>query len=193
MNGPLLTVVIPIYNAEKYIKDVVACVISQTYKSIELILVDDGSTDKSAKICDEYQSKYSFIKVIHKANGGVHTARNTGLEAATGEYICFIDSDDWINEDYCELLMNAILITNSDFAACGFITEYAEDKVSTKKINNKPNIITFSTSTECTSAIGNGKYSVGGFVWNKIFKVSTIGNLRFRDDIQIFYHLFNKY
>ena len=95
----LLSVIIPVYNTEKYLTKCVNSVINQTYKNLELILVDDGSPDNSGKICDEYAEKYSFVKVIHKENGGLSSARNKGLDVACGQYVIFMDSDDWWNED----------------------------------------------------------------------------------------------
>ena len=93
---PLLTVVIPVYNVEKYLKRCVESVIAQDWKKYEILLVDDGSTDNSPQICDNYVKTYDFISVIHKENGGLSEARNTGLSQAKGEYVYFPDSDDWI-------------------------------------------------------------------------------------------------
>lgn len=95
----LVSVIVPVYNVEKYLKKCVNSIINQTYKSLEIILVDDGSPDRSGALCDRLAEKDSRIRVIHKANGGVSTARNAGIEAATGEYICFVDSDDWLPEN----------------------------------------------------------------------------------------------
>lgn len=94
------SIIVPVYNTEKYIKECVDSILNQTYQNYELILVDDGSTDTSSKICDEYKSKDSRIKVIHKTNGGLVSARKAGAEEATGEYIACIDSDDWIDNEY---------------------------------------------------------------------------------------------
>ncbi|HJA50079.1 MAG TPA: glycosyltransferase, partial [Candidatus Fusicatenibacter intestinipullorum] len=92
-----ISVIIPVYNVEKYLKRCLDSVINQTYKNLEIILIDDGSTDNSGKICDEYAQKDERIIVIHKENGGVSSARNKGLDICIGDYISFIDSDDWIN------------------------------------------------------------------------------------------------
>ena len=94
-----LSVIIPIYKVEKYLRQCVDSVINQKIKNLELILVDDGSPDQCPQICDEYAEKYDFIKVIHKPNGGLSSARNTGIQAAAGEYLIFMDSDDWWNPD----------------------------------------------------------------------------------------------
>ena len=102
---PLLSVVIPVYNVEAYLSRCVDSVLDQTYDSLEIILVNDGSTDASGAICDAYAEKDSRVRVIHKENGGLSSARNTGLDAATGEYIAFLDSDDWVESDAYEHML----------------------------------------------------------------------------------------
>lgn len=110
----LITVVVPVYNVEKYLKKCIESIINQTYKNLEIILVDDGSPDNCGKICDDYKKQDSRIKVIHKKNGGLSDARNAGIDIANGEYITFIDSDDYIDDDYVELLYNAIVKDKTD-------------------------------------------------------------------------------
>ncbi len=101
----LLSIIVPVYNVEKYLARCVDSLLAQTYENLEIILVDDGATDGSGAICDAYGAKDSRVKVIHKANGGLSSARNAGLEAAAGEYITFVDSDDWIEADgYAHLM-----------------------------------------------------------------------------------------
>ena len=102
MSGTLISVVLPIYNVEKYLNRCIKSIITQTYKNLEVILVDDGSPDHCPRICDEWAKKDARIKVIHKKNEGLGMARNTGIENATGEYICFVDSDDYIAPDTIE-------------------------------------------------------------------------------------------
>lgn len=96
----LISVIVPVYNVKNYLCKCVDSIINQTYNNLEIILVDDGSTDGSGAICDEYVLKDSRVKVIHKENGGVSSARNLGIAQAGGEYICFVDSDDWLELDY---------------------------------------------------------------------------------------------
>ena len=105
---PLITVIVPVYNSEKYLCQCVDSILNQTYINLEVILVDDGSPDKCGELCDHYAAKDSRIKVIHKQNGGVCSARNAALDIATGEYITFVDSDDYIKEDMYEILLNLI-------------------------------------------------------------------------------------
>ena len=104
----LISVVVPIYNVENYIKKCVDSILSQTYKNLEIILVDDGSPDNCPQICDEYAQKDNRIKVIHKENGGLSDARNAGIDISKGKFITFIDSDDYIEKDYVEVLYNSI-------------------------------------------------------------------------------------
>lgn len=112
----LISVIIPVYNVEKYIDNCLESIINQTYKNLEIILVDDGSTDNSGKICDDYALKDSRIKVIHKNNGGLSDARNKGLDVATGDFVSFIDSDDTIALDMYEVLHNRLLEDKTDIA-----------------------------------------------------------------------------
>ena len=116
----LISVIIPVYNVEAYLERCVDSVLSQTYKDLEIILVDDGSTDKSISICDAYAKKDQRIKVIHKENGGLSDARNAGLDMFNGNYVTFIDSDDWIEEDYIEYLHQLIVENQADLAVCDF-------------------------------------------------------------------------
>lgn len=109
-----LSVIMPVYNSEKYLNDTMNCIFAQTFSNFELIMVDDGSTDNSAKMCDEYQIKDKRIKVIHQANTGCGGARNTGLCIADGEYICFIDSDDIIHPQMFDIMMNKAAKENAD-------------------------------------------------------------------------------
>lgn len=113
-NLPLVSVIIPVYNVEEYLRECVDSVINQTYQNTEIILVDDGSTDSSAQICDEYVEKDERITAIHQKNSGPSTTRNTGLENATGKYIYFLDSDDFINDSAIEFLVNTAESNNAE-------------------------------------------------------------------------------
>lgn len=119
-NNILVSVVVPVYNVEKYLSRCVDSILRQTYNNLQIILVDDGSNDKSAVICNEYAKKDTRILVIHKNNGGLSDARNVGIDNAKGDYICFIDSDDFVRETYVEDLLNAILKYEADIAMCLF-------------------------------------------------------------------------
>ena len=114
----LISVIVPVYNVEKYINRCIESVLAQTYRNFELILVDDGSPDNCGAICDDYASKDRRIRVIHKENGGVSSARNAGLDSAGGDYILFVDSDDYITPEHIELL---IPVESEDLVCCGLV------------------------------------------------------------------------
>ena len=118
-----ISVIVPIYNTEKYLDRCIQSILAQTYSNIELLLVDDGSTDSSGAICDKYAEQDSRVRVFHKPNGGVSSARNMGLDNAKGEWIGWVDSDDYIDEDMYEQLYNAAMSKNVDIAYCNYRTE----------------------------------------------------------------------
>lgn len=116
----LVSVIIPVYNVEEYLTCCVKSVMRQTYTNIEIILVDDGSTDKSGIMCDELQTEDSRISVIHKSNGGLSDARNIGISKACGRYTALIDSDDFVSDDYIEVLLKAMNDNDADIVQCKF-------------------------------------------------------------------------
>lgn len=137
-DSPLISVIIPIYNVEQYLKRCVESIRHQTYSNLEIILVDDGSPDSCGKICDDYQKADNRIKVIHKKNGGLSDARNVGIEIARGEYITCIDSDDFISPFFIENLWIAIQKSECEIATSWFVDYYEGDKIpETKKVNIK--------------------------------------------------------
>lgn len=125
----LITIIVPIYNVENYLQRCVNSILTQTYTNIEIILVNDGSPDNCGVICDEYSKIDSRIKVLHKDNGGLSDARNAGLEIAQGYYVTFIDSDDWISNEYVEKLHTLLKDSNADISICNFIKTSKEDFV----------------------------------------------------------------
>lgn len=131
MEDILVTIVLPVYNVGKYLEICLDSVLQQSYRNLEVILVEDGSTDNSPAICDEYAQKDSRIRVIHKENEGVSTARNVGIKAAKGEYICFADSDDILQKDYVEYLLNMAIGNQVDIAVTtDFFTTFGGKQVS---------------------------------------------------------------
>lgn len=120
MKEDLISIIVPVYKVENYLSKCLDSMICQTYKNIEIILVDDGSPDNSGKICDDYAKKDSRIKVIHKENGGLSDARNAGLKIATGKYIGFVDSDDYISVEMYEKLYNQAKKEDADIACCNY-------------------------------------------------------------------------
>lgn len=126
----LISVIVPVYNAEKYLARCVDSILNQSYKSLEIILVDDGSIDNSSQLCDEYMAKDERVKVIHKENGGVSSARNAGIDIANGQYIAFADSDDWIENGMYDSLIQKIKEENVDIVKCCYYKE--ENGITTK-------------------------------------------------------------
>ena len=120
----LISIVVPVYNVSKYLRKCVDSIIAQTYKNIEIILVDDGSTDDSGKMCDELTKIDKRIIAFHKKNGGLSDARNYGIDHAKGKYVCFVDSDDYVTPDMCEILYNDVSEFNADAAFCTFVDCY---------------------------------------------------------------------
>ena len=122
-NNPLISVIVPVYNVEPYLRRCIDSILAQTYENLEIILVDDGSPDRCGEICDEYARLDRRIRVIHQENSGVSAARNAALAVAEGEYIGFVDSDDWIEPNMYEEMYEAILATDSDIAVIDFVKE----------------------------------------------------------------------
>lgn len=119
----MISIIIPVYNVKLYLDNCIQSVIQQSYTDFECILVDDGSTDGSSEICDQWAEKDNRIIIVHQPNGGVSSARNKGLEQAKGEYICFIDSDDWVDVDYLSAMINNLKEKETDLIICGLTQE----------------------------------------------------------------------
>lgn len=188
----MISVIVPIYNTALYLEECINSVINQTYIDWELILVDDGSTDSSPSICDKYVSIDSRIKAIHINNVGLSGARNNGLEIAHGDYICFLDSDDYLF-DYSLEILHKVLTENSAEVAVGNLVS---DKYSNKKNKNGINqVILYKPS----DAIADTLYqkNLQPSVCGKLFKKKLFDDLRFQEstyyeDLNIFYRLYHK-
>lgn len=126
---PTVSVIVPVYKVERYIRKCIDSILKQSFTDFELILVDDGSPDKCGEICDEYAAKDKRIKVIHKKNGGLSDARNAGLDYATGGYICFIDSDDWIHKDLLKDNLERLVSENADVIIFNYVEVFKETSV----------------------------------------------------------------
>lgn len=124
---PKLSVIVPVYNTEKYLRECINSILAQTFTDFELILVDDGSTDRSGVICDEYANKDKRIRVIHQENGGVTVARRSGIQIACGEYMAFVDSDDWISQDMYQDMMAKAEAYGTDMVLCDIVVEMEAD------------------------------------------------------------------
>lgn len=180
----LISIIIPVYNVEKYLSRCLESVINQTYKNIEIILVDDGSPDNCGIICDEYASKDDRIIVIHKSNAGVSCARNDGIEAAKGDYICFVDSDDYISPGYIKTLYMALIENNADIVTCDYyrcVENKLVEEVSTEfpfaVIHNDCQLFYDKSIIEFRAQVP----------WNKMFKANIIkkNDIRFLSGIPL--------
>ena len=129
LDNPLVSIVVPVYNVENYIKECVYSLVNQTLREIEIILVDDGSTDNSAQLCDMYADQYANVKVIHKPNGGLGSARNAGMNVCKGTYIGFVDPDDYVSKDMFQILLKLVLEYNADCAFCELIRFWGKKRV----------------------------------------------------------------
>jgi len=170
----VISVIIPVYNVEQYLHRCLDSLIAQTYGNIELIIINDGSTDGSGRICDEYAVKDSRIRVIHQSNNGLSAALNTGLKKATGNYIGFVDSDDWIESDMYEVLYTAITSKSVPISIAGFYI--TSDTESVPMINAKtiPGGV-ISTKDILLYPLKRDDYrGFCGYVWNKLYSAEII-------------------
>lgn len=176
--GKLVSVVVPVYNVEKYLKKCVNSILCQTYKNIEIILVDDGSTDNCPKICDEFKIKDNRVVVIHKKNGGLSDARNFGINEASGSFITFVDSDDFIMPDMIEYLYNICEEYNSDFSVCQSVRcdETGSIKCLCSDIE-KENIIVFEGKNKMDAYLKTN--CIHTTTWSKLYDIKLFNDIRF--------------
>ena len=171
---PLISVIVPVYKSEQYLEMCIDSIVNQTYKNLEIILVDDGSPDNCGQLCDEYATTDLRIRVIHKENGGVSHARNVGLEFANGEYISFVDSDDWIEPNMLELLWESLKLNNADMSCCGRYDVYNNKRIRglcpihKEVISSEAMLVKILRSQECDVAC-----------WDKLFHRSLLKNITF--------------
>lgn len=170
MNNKLVSIIIPVYNNQDYLQKCLDSVVGQTYKNIEIILVDDGSTDKSGAICDEYQQQDSRVKVYHRQNQGASLARKYGLSVAKGDFIQFIDSDDWIKLDMTEKLVSSAELNQSDIVWCD-VEMVEKDGTYDSKLNFDSSSITM------LKRLYWGK--VSGWLPNKLIRASLLEDIVF--------------
>lgn len=179
MEKPLISVIVPIYKVENYLDDCVQSIVSQTYRNLEIILVDDGSPDRCPEMCDEWAKKDARIRVIHKANGGLSSARNAGIDVAKGEYIGFVDSDDYIDEKMYEVLLNGFELEDDIVISSLKIARYESGKILTfddawniskKQVVNSDDFIYNILSAKSSYT-----------VWNKLYCTSWAKKVRFKE------------
>lgn len=172
---PLISIIVPVYEVEEYLDQCVRSIVNQTYKNLEIILVDDGSGDKCPRIIDNWAKKDSRIKTIHKANGGLSSARNAGMEYSTGEYISFVDSDDWLELDFIELLFKAIKLYDAEVSVGGYKRVNEEREIGSRFFINSESLF-YSCVTE--KAI---KYffEISIAAWGKLYHRSVMEGTKF--------------
>lgn len=171
---PIISVIVPVYKVEKYIRECIDSILAQTFHEIEIILVDDGSPDKSGRICDEFAQMDERVQVIHQNNRGLSCARNAGIEKAKGKYLCFVDSDDSVAPNYCEKLYHILDGTVYDFAVCA-VLRY-EDGTAIAVNSERETIVVYENS-EFLGAQLNRQQEFG--VWNKLYRRELFDKLRF--------------
>ena len=174
MEEELISIIVPVYNVEKYVGKCIESILEQNYKNFELILIDDGSKDRSGEICDEYAKKYEKIIVIHKQNEGLSKTRNKGLEIAKGKYISFIDSDDYVEKDFLETLYKLIKENNASIAQCGYNIIGEEKK--------EDNSVYIYTGKQMISDIYTSLWITNTVVWNKLYEAEILKKYKFKED-----------
>lgn len=172
----LVSVIIPVYNVEKYLKKCLDSIINQTYKCLQIIIIDDGSTDLSGHICDEYAKKDNRITVIHQNNAGAANAKNTGLDNIKGDYLTFVDSDDWVELKWIEKMVNAMDRYDVDVVECGFDNVFMNVVEKGKEYKDGEIL----TTEEYFRQYNDNWVSV--IFWNKMFKANLTNSIRFRKE-----------
>lgn len=180
---PKVSIIVPVYNVGPYLGRCIDSLMNQTYRNLDIILVDDGSTDGSGKLCEEFAEKDARIRVFHQKNSGVSTARNLGLEKAVGDFIGFVDSDDWVDEDMYSSLVNLAETNGADIAICGYYVNNDADP----SVNLQAPPQTLSQETAIERCLDTNYYSMGASIWNKLFKKNIIQDhlLRFNGNLVI--------
>lgn len=176
MSEVLISLIVAVYNIEEYIPRCIESILAQTYRNLEIILVDDGSTDRSGRICDDYAARDARIRVIHKQNGGLSDARNAGMDVANGEYIGFVDGDDWIEPDMYYAMYEACEAAGAQIAACRYKQITKQGVIDASGGN--------SVSLSGTAALeiyvtGDERYQIYNSVWSKLFERSLVEDMRF--------------
>ena len=182
---PSISIIIPVYNAQKYLKNCLNDLIDQTFRDIEIICIDDGSSDTSLNILNEYARKDNRIKVFNQPNSGPATARNVGLDHATGQYVMFCDSDDWYEKNTCQIMLNTIQNTKADMVMCNTLFEYESEQ--SKQVALSQHRIDESkynhTCDELLKMNSKLRFQTNVLLWNKIWKMDIIrqNGIRFPD------------
>lgn len=178
IENPLVSIIIPVYNIEKYIERCVESILKQSYTNLQILLIDDGSKDRSGTICEKLKKRDSRIEVYHKVNGGLSDARNYGILHANGKYISFVDGDDWIEKEYIEKLLLYVLKYNADFSQCQF--QYAFDYRIEKLDVKQEKIQVFSREQAIISFIESGPIGISVAAWGKLYKREIFSKIKYQ-------------
>lgn len=189
-----LSIIVPVYNVEEFLQECVESLINNDFASKEIILVDDGSTDDSGNICDEYAQKYDYIKVVHKENGGLSSARNCGIEHANGKYLGFVDSDDVVADDMYREMMSCAMLHNADMVVCGIYNFHGDISNKTTGVHSQ-NTVVYETNEKYRLFIDHN--GMGDYAVNKIYLKSLFDTIRFPqgksfEDIYTSYKIYEK-
>lgn len=176
MENEVISVIVPVYNMEQYLDRCVRSILCQTYEKLEIILVDDGSTDASPKMCDAFAKRDRRVKVVHKENGGLSDARNAGLLVASGAYIGYVDSDDWIEPDTYEKMYRACVENDAQVCVCRYFSEYADRTLD----GGSGACVPLTRETLLRIYIGgHAQYVIYNSVWSKLFRRSLVEDMVF--------------
>lgn len=175
----LISVIVPVYNVEKYIRKCIDSICAQTYRRLEIILVDDGSPDGCGAICDEYSDRDDRIRVIHKENGGLSDARNAGIEAATGRYIGFVDSDDYIKPEMYETMLRRMKSENADMIICGLLWVDEQGHILTEKQLPVPDRDMVMEGKEALGQLAEKSHACFITAVNRLYKAELLQEIRF--------------
>lgn len=189
-----VSVVVPCYQVEKYLAKCVDSILNQTFADYEIILVNDGSTDATAEICDRYAVAHSNIRVVHKANGGLSDARNAGMKCANGTHICFIDSDDYIHPDYLKTMYQIAAEESADVVVCAYEKVYETNEPALNTVRSVKNTV-FSGDEAVRQLILSQKLM--NYAWNKLYRIALFNDVQYPvgkrwEDIGATYKLLNK-
>lgn len=193
MREPLCSIIVPIYNVEALLPRCINSLISQQYQNIEIILVNDGSTDSSEAVCREFLNRDSRIKLLNKNNEGVSSARNSGIALSKGEYIFFVDSDDYVNSDFCSVGVDGFLNHNADIVIFGFNNIFSDKNKILKKHCRKSRVISKEEALKGTIIDGY----INSLPWNKAYKRTLFSNIKYPEgmifeDVGTTYKIFDK-
>ena len=174
----MISIIVPVYNVEQYLRKCLDSIINQTYRDLEILIIDDGSTDGSGEICNEYAAFDHRLQVIHQNNKGLSEARNSGIDIATGDYILFVDGDDWIESNTVECLYQACLDHNAEVSCCGHYKEFADRTTVHSLVTSKKEY----EGEEITVPAMKGSFA--HYAWEKLWKRSLFEEFRFPSGMQ---------